>query len=91
MFSKSKNLSQQPLILKVISHKQYGFPTENQVQFKSNQSRNKSFYSVEKLLKWLIIKLSLTIFHNHGHNILRLFDVLPNFPFTTGETKRDYW
>ena len=27
---------------------------------------------------------------NHGHNILRLFDVLPNFPFTTSETKRDY-
>ena len=27
---------------------------------------------------------------NHFHNILRLFDVLPNFPFTTSETKRDY-
>ena len=25
-----------------------------------------------------------------GHNILRLFDVLPNFHFTTSETKRDY-
>ena len=24
--------------------------------------------------------------HNHGHNILRLFDVLPNFLFTTSET-----
>ena len=32
-----------------------------------------------------------TMFHyNHGHNILRIFDVLPNFPFTTGETKPDY-
>ena len=28
--------------------------------------------------------------YNHRHNILRLFDVLPNFPFTTSETKRDY-
>ena len=28
--------------------------------------------------------------YNLGHNILRLFDVLPNFPFTTGETNRDY-
>ena len=28
--------------------------------------------------------------NSHFHNILRLFDVLPNFPFTTGETKRDY-
>ena len=26
--------------------------------------------------------------HNHGHNILRLFDTLPNFLFTTSETKR---
>ena len=24
---------------------------------------------------------------NHGHNILRIFDVLPNFPFTTSKTK----
>ena len=27
---------------------------------------------------------------NNFHNILRLFDVLPNFPFTTSETMRDY-
>ena len=26
---------------------------------------------------------------NHFHNILRLFDVLTNFPFTTNETMRD--
>ena len=25
--------------------------------------------------------------NNHFHNILRLFDVLPNVPFTTSETK----
>ena len=24
--------------------------------------------------------------YNHFHNTLRLFDVLPNFPFTTSET-----
>ena len=28
--------------------------------------------------------------HNHGHNILRICDVLPIFPFTTSETKPDY-
>ena len=28
---------------------------------------------------------------NHFHNILRLFDVLPNFSFTTSETIRDYY
>ena len=28
--------------------------------------------------------------YNLGHNILRLFNILPNFLFTTSETKRDY-
>ena len=29
--------------------------------------------------------------YNHFYNILRLFDVLPNFLFTTSETMRDYY
>ena len=29
-------------------------------------------------------------YYNHGHNILRHFDILPNFLFTASETKRDY-
>ena len=29
--------------------------------------------------------------YNRFHNILRLFDVLINFPFTTGETMCDYY
>ena len=29
--------------------------------------------------------------HNHFYNILKLFDVLPNFPFTTSETMDDYY
>ena len=29
--------------------------------------------------------------YTHFHNILRLFDGLPNFPFTTSETMRDYY
>ena len=28
--------------------------------------------------------------YNYFHNIFRLFDILPNFPFTTSETIRDY-
>ena len=28
---------------------------------------------------------------NQIHNILRLFDVLPNFPSTTSETMGDYY
>ena len=29
--------------------------------------------------------------YNHSHNIMKLFDVLPNFPFTTKETMRHYY
>ena len=29
--------------------------------------------------------------YSHFHNILRLFDVLPNFPFTTSERISDYY
>ena len=36
------------------------------------------------------ICLSVTI-HNHFYNILRLFDALPNFPFTTSQAMRDYY
>ena len=28
--------------------------------------------------------------YNHGHKILIIFDVLPNFPFTTSKMKPDY-
>ena len=28
--------------------------------------------------------------YNHGHNIIRISDVLPNFPFTTSEMEPDY-
>ena len=46
------------------------------------------------LSKYLIIKLLYNIFsvmnYNHGHNIMRIFNVLPNFPLTTSETKPDY-
>ena len=36
-------------------------------------------------------KIVLYFVSNHFHNILRLFDVLPNFPLTTSETMRDYY
>ena len=29
--------------------------------------------------------------YNHFHNILKLFDVLPTFLFTTSETMRDHY
>ena len=50
------------------------------------------------LLSMLMILLSIPLVishvicgknYNHFHNILRLFDVLPNFPFTTSETMHD--
>ena len=34
--------------------------------------------------------LTISNYYNHGHNILRLFDTLLNFPFTKGETRRNY-
>ena len=34
-------------------------------------------------------KQNFAFFYNHGHNILTLFDTLPNFLFITSETKRD--
>ena len=30
-------------------------------------------------------------FYNHFYNILRLFDILPNFAFTKSETVRHYY
>ena len=29
-------------------------------------------------------------FYYNGHNIIKMFEVLPNFPFTTSETKPAY-
>ena len=39
----------------------------------------------------VLIKESLLVNYNQFHNILRLFDVLPNFPFTTSQTMGDYY
>ena len=48
---------------------------------------------------WLILKIrtlskdmksKIKFCRQKGHDILRLFNILPNIPFTTGETKRDY-
>ena len=36
-------------------------------------------------------KKSFLIAHNDFHNVLRLFDVLPNFPFATSEMMCDYY
>ena len=35
-------------------------------------------------------QLLVTSYYNHDHNIMRIVDVLPNFPFTTSETEPDY-
>ena len=37
-----------------------------------------------------ILTAATFCYYNHGHNIMRIFDVLPHFPFTTSETKPDY-
>ena len=42
-------------------------------------------------LKFGSIFRTQLVIYNQFHNILRLFDVLPNFPFITGDTMRDYY
>ena len=37
-----------------------------------------------------VLTCQMSSFYNDGQNILRLFNDLPNFPFTTSETKNDY-
>ena len=51
----------------------------------SNLSQIKAFFLCRC---WFII-IYITVY-NHGNNIVGRFDVLPNFPFTTSEMKRNY-
>ena len=46
------------------------------------------FQQLELLIKTEKAKQNFA--DNHFHNILRFFDVLPNFPLTTSETMGDY-
>ena len=54
----------------------------------------KRVYLVQNFKKPLKITIEfwkLELASIHFHNILRLFDLLPNFPFTTSETMCDYY
>ena len=62
VFSKSKSLNQQPLILKMIWNKHHDFSKENALQFKLHESKHTKFTSVERLLRPLTIKLFSAIF-----------------------------
>ena len=46
------------------------------------------------MLRELVLKIDRKPYANkstyHDHNILRIFDVLPNFSFTTSEMKRHF-
>ena len=66
--------------------------------------KNNSFYILSKTLKYwkpdvdtfsleqyfVISPVFSWLAYNHGHNILRFFNTLPNFLFTASGTKRDY-
>ena len=54
-------------------------------------SRKIKIYQVYVIQREKKIFYPLEPFYNHFHNILRLFDVLTNFSFTTSETMRDYY
>ena len=53
------------------------------VKLKFNQAKagRQQFY----IMKYFFNIMNYSL----GQNLLRLFDVLPNFPFTTSETNRD--
>ena len=48
-------------------------------------------YQRKKLMLIEIALYSSLKTYNQFYNILRLFDVLPSFPFTTSETVGDYY
>ena len=55
-------------------------------------------YNIKQLLKFsfnnniLLCGITIIVFtYKDFNNILKLFDVLPNFPFPTSETIRDYY
>ena len=61
------------------------------VQSECRKIRNKKIPNTDffhAVLSWVVIDLQG---NNHFHNILRLFYVLPNFPFTTNETMHDHY
>ena len=55
------------------------------------KERDISQFIIEAKVLYSELRKYGNLFHNHFHNILRLFDVLPNCPFTTSETMRDYY
>ena len=46
---------------------------------------------VKNLLEMALFEITMPKIYsqNYGHNIMRIADVLPNFPFTTSEAKPD--
>ena len=49
------------------------------------------FFTIQKNVFAHKHRLKNKVNYNHFHNILRLFDVLPNCPFTTSETMDNYY
>ena len=60
----------------------------NNIKFQIFQNRfhNVQSFSINQIKYFNVYADSC----KHGHNILRLFDVWPNFPSTSSETKPDY-
>ena len=59
----------------------------------SNSEHTHAFNEIKMTFLKIFLKIhcKALVSYSHFHNILRLFDVLPNFPFTTSETMRDYY
>ena len=50
-----------------------------------------TFVTSHFFLRIFLVPFVLPMPFNHFHTILRLFDVLPDFPFTASETMGDYY
>ena len=50
---------------------------------------SKNLLAIE--MKKAKVKMNKSVYLQSFHNILRLLDVLQNFPFTTSETRGDYY
>ena len=48
-------------------------------------------YALEYVKEFSALEKGSRMSYNQLHNILRLFDVLPNFAFPTSETMGDYY
>ena len=61
------------------------------VQISTSALLNKTNITLKQEMLCVVTMTMICCANNHFHNILRLFDILTNFGFTTSEMMRDYY